>query len=204
MKIKLLETSEWKTRSSKDMGLIKSIEAETEDAGDRQLRFTISNGGVDRYNDRVIQSGWKLENYNTNPVVLFNHDEALIIGRCVEIGLVGDKLKATVEFLAGDTPHFGELADGVYRMLKGKYLNAVSVGFRVLDYDKVDDDARPRGCDYTSQDLLEFSIVTIPALPSALIEPGQRGAPIEQTKSFVWNDPEKRQRALDLVSKLNK
>lgn len=200
---KFLDTAEWKVTRNLAQPLSKSINAETEDAGDRRLKFTISTDDIDRYNDRVIQSGWKLNNYTTNGVVLFQHNESLVIGRCVEIAPLGNKLKATVEFLDRDTPHFGELADGVYTMLRGRFLNAVSVGFRVLDYEEVKDKDRPRGVDYTSMDLLEFSVVTIPALPQALLEPGQRSFVKTEATILTWADDAKRDRALKLIERLN-
>jgi phage head maturation protease len=55
----------------------------------------------------------------------------------------------------------------------GGYLKATSVGFMPLKYTFSKDPAREYGIDFLEQELLEFSIVTIPANPDALIDPGQ-------------------------------
>ena len=59
-------------------------------ARDRTFTFTLSTRDVDRANDTIDQSGWRLDNYKRNPVVLFSHDHrGLPIGRTVAIGVEG-------------------------------------------------------------------------------------------------------------------
>ncbi len=50
---------------------------------------------------------------------------------------------------------------------------STSVGFAPLKYAFTDDPQRRYGIDFLEQELLEFSIVTIPANPDALLDPGQ-------------------------------
>ena len=147
---------------------------------DRRIRFTISTATPDRENDVVRVSGWDLAAFRRNPVVLWGHDsDSLPIAKCVEIGVVGSKLQAVAEFVPADMPDVGPRAEAVLRMLRTGFLSATSVGFRPLSYE-IDDKRRDAfdwpGIDYTSQELMEFSVVSIPCLPEALIEPGQRTA----------------------------
>ena len=149
--------------------------------GDRQIRFTISSAAVDRAQDVVDQSGWDLSGYRRNPVVLLQHNSwDFPIGKCVDIGLEGGDLRATVEFVPADMPSgLGELAETTLRLCKEGFLSATSVGFRPIDWDVTSDPARGAddwlpGFDFRKQDLTEFSIVTVPCNPDAVIDPAHR------------------------------
>jgi len=94
--------------------------------GDRTMTFLSSNGEVDRDNDMVDPSGWDLEHFRRNPVVLWFHDyEALPIGRCTAIWAEEAGLHVTVEF-----PLQGVYPDQVYDLGKQGFISATSVGFK--------------------------------------------------------------------------
>jgi hypothetical protein len=76
------------------------------------------------------------------------------------------------------------LADVVYQMIKGGFLNAVSVGFSPIEWKQTSDKSRPGGIDFSKVELLEISIVPIPALPSALVQ--ARAAGIETRIFADW------------------
>lgn len=144
----------------------------SEAKGERCITFTISTGTVDRMGDTVAASGWDLGAYEKNPVVLWGHDyDHLPLGKGLDLKVEGSKLKATVQFIPFETPEIGSKAQAVFQLLKGGFLNAVSVGFRPIEYDFSDDPERDFGVDFTKQELLEFSVVTVPANPEALAEP---------------------------------
>lgn len=133
----------------------------------RTVRFILSTGEVDRYGDRIDPAGWRLANYRKNPVVLFAHDSsALPIGRCSFVGLVDGRLVGDIEFMSGE---MNPLADAIFEMVRGRFLNACSIGFAPLEFTRSTDPKRPGGIDFSSVELLEISIVPIPALPSALV-----------------------------------
>lgn len=146
------------------------------DSGHRRVRFTLSRPEVDREGDIVSLSGWVLEAYKNSPVVLWNHDHDRLVGRTVDIGLEDGALKGTVEFVPADTPVFGPLAEGLLRLCRAGFVHACSVGFRPLEWSIPQgemargDDFAP-GIDFLRQELVEWSLVGIPCLPSALIEP---------------------------------
>jgi HK97 family phage prohead protease len=145
---------------------------------DRRVKFTISTSSVDRERDTIAIAGWDLEAYAKNPVVLWGHcSHHLPIGKCLNIGPDGESLKAEVEFVPADMPEVGGLAEAVLRMCRTGFLSATSVGFRPLEYeianDRDDDDSWWPPMNFLRQELMEFSIVSIPANPEALIDPAE-------------------------------
>ncbi len=144
---------------------------------DRTLIFTISTASVDRMGDTIAVDGWKLDSFRKNPVVLWGHDaELLPVARANKIWVEDAKLKAEALFTPLGMARFN---DTVFEMLKQKFLNATSVGFAPLKYAFVDDPERRFGIDFIEQELLEFSIVSIPANPEALVEARAAGIDIE-------------------------
>lgn len=143
---------------------------------DRSLRFTISTGIVDREQDTIAVAGWDLSAFLRNPVVLWGHDSAALpIGRALDVGLQGSALKATVRFIPADTPERGQFAEAVYQLARQGFISATSVGFRPLQWDYTDDPERGAddwfpGIDFQRQELVELSIVTVPANPEALMD----------------------------------
>lgn len=143
-------------------------EVKAGDGDSRQVQFTISTGSTDRMNDRIDPKGWKLDRYRKNPVVLWAHDASLLpIARADKVWIEGDSLKAIATFVPKATLRF---ADTVLELIKGGFLSATSVGFMPLKWAFADDQARGFGIDFIESELLEFSIVPIPANAEALIE----------------------------------
>lgn len=148
----------------------------------RELQFTISTETVDRMGDTIKADGWELDAYRKNPVVLWGHDsDSLPVGKATRVWVEGGKLKATAEFTPEGMAKFN---DTVFAMLKDGFLNAVSVGFMPKDYKFTEDSDRRFGIDFLKQELLEFSVVSVPANPEALLDEkappvvGERGAEI--------------------------
>lgn len=138
------------------------IKAEMKAAGDgKTVSFIASTEAVDRMGDIVRQDGWDLTNYKRNPVVLFGHDHEKPIGRAHNVRVDAGKLKADLEF-ADDS--VDEFSAKIGRMVKAGFLNAVSVGFRVLE-------AKPikSGYEFVKSELLEISVVSVPANQEAIV-----------------------------------
>lgn len=93
----------------------------------------------------------------------------------MSIGVEDGKLKAVVQFMPASVPIFGPKAEGIYQMCLGGYLNATSVGFKPVEWsisrdpERKGDDMEP-GADFERAELVEFSIVSVPCNPEALIE----------------------------------
>jgi len=144
---------------------------------DGLTEFTISTGAVDREGDTIDPKGWDLGPYKKNPVVLWAHMHTLLpVGNSPDISLDGKKLRAAVEFTPeGEVP----FNDQVRRLVHGGFLKATSVGFLPRAWERSEDEDREGpfgpGFDFKSQELLEFSIVPVPANPEALIEAKAKG-----------------------------
>lgn len=134
----------------------------------RQLTFTISSESVDRMGDTIAVDGWQLDAYKKNPVVLWAHDSGgLPVAKSPRVWKERPKLRAETLFTS---PGLSAFNDTVLEMYKGGFLSATSVGFVPLKYAFTDDPKRRFGIDFLEQELLEFSLVPVPANADALIE----------------------------------
>lgn len=164
---------------------IKSI-----DEDKRQIDFIISTDRVDRMGDIITVNGWQLKEFRRNPVILFAHNSRVPpIGRAIKVGKADGALTATGEFME---PDLSEFADSIYRMYLGGYMRAVSVGFKPIEWERMeDDDERFTGIKFTKHELLEFSAVPVPANPDALIAARSAGIntrPLKEWAEMVLDD----------------
>lgn len=155
-------------------------EIKADDTANRRVSFTISTAEVDRDRDTVAVAGWNLDSYLKNPVVLWCHSYyGLPIARAVSVTPKAKALKAVAEFAPME---MYPLAETVYQMLRGGFLNATSVGFRPLKWVYNEDQG---GYEFTEQELLEFSVVPIPANPSALQDAKAAGLSMAPVKAWA-------------------
>jgi HK97 family phage prohead protease len=140
-------------QKSFEYGKIKSIDQEK-----RQAIFIFSDGLEDRHGDSLNPQGWKVENYMKNPVVLFGHNyRDLPVGKTVKTWVEnGKQLLGLIEFATH------EFAEDVWQLVVGEFLNAGSVGFIPLKWDETGEYT------FAEMELLEYSIVPVPANPRAL------------------------------------
>lgn len=132
-----------------------------------------STESVDRDGDILIASGAQLENYLKNPVVLYGHNYyGFPVAKTLEAEVVvGKGLRTRFQFAPKGT-HAD--IDAVRSLWEGGFLNAASVGFRPLKWQERKPSAdenfpswyAPRI--YTEWELLEWSIVPVPANQDAL------------------------------------
>jgi HK97 family phage prohead protease len=140
------------------------------ESDDRTIRFVASDETVDRYGDVVSAKGWQLDNFKANPIFLWGHNYDAPIGRVVKVGVEDGRLMSTARLASEGTSEF---IDGLWKLIKQKIVNAVSVGFTVNsedDYEAIrDEEERVVGLHFLRQELLEISLVAVPANPSALL-----------------------------------
>ncbi len=156
----------------------------------RNVTFTISTGAVDRDRDTVKVEGWRTDAYRKNPVVLWAHDSrSLTLARADFIGTTAGQLKATARFAApgkdydpAGWPSDHPSPETVMLMLRGGFLNATSVGF--IPMKSMWNDERG-GFDFAEQELLEFSIVPVPANPEALIDAKAAGIDVSGFRGWA-------------------
>ncbi len=141
-----------------------SAKSMTNAAGATVYRFVASTSNPDREGDRVMQD-WRLAAFKQNPVILFNHSYDRPIGKGT-VAVINGELIVDIEFDQAD-PFARSIQDKVE---KG-HLNAVSVRF-LADAATVNDHG---GYDMHSPELLEISVVSVPANAEALRVKGLNG-----------------------------
>ncbi len=150
-------------------GLRGGLRCEVRDAADGDapvMDFIASDESLDRYDEVISIDGWQLDNFKANPVIPDCHDYSSIskiLGRAQSIGVADGKLVNRVEFCV-DNP-MGNLA---YKMARGGFIKSQSVGFIPLEWVNGAGKDEP-GRKYTKQELLEVSLVVVPANPGATI-----------------------------------
>ena len=151
------------------MMVIKNLVCErVKTAGETSYSFIASNDKIDRMGDVINQSGWSLNAYKRNPVILFNHDSrSLPIGKG-SAEIIDGQLMIDIEFDEND-----ELAKKIKSKVEGGFLNAVSVGFkpiRAVERNTLNQEDKyygEYGTYFEKAELLEVSVVTIPANSNA-------------------------------------
>ena len=130
------------------------------------LDFIASDETLDRYDEIISASGWQLANYRRNPVFQNAHqygDVIFTLGKALITEVRDGRLYQRIQF-ATDVNPMARIAYGLYR---GKFLNAVSVGFIPVRWENGSAEKGFRR-KYVEQELLEVSAVGIPANPNAL------------------------------------
>ena len=143
------------------LGLVKSV-----DTVKKSVVAHVSTFGWDRMGERFEKGAWDLTNYKNNPVVLWGHDSSEPpIGKAIRLTEDDDGLFAEAQF-----DEMSDFAMEIFGLFERGYLNAFSVGFipKKFVYENIDNTAE-RGLVYLDAELLEFSAVSIPANPGALI-----------------------------------
>jgi len=147
-----------------------SVTAEAATEGEAAV--TISTDSPDRSRDRVMPGGADLTAFMKNPVVLFGHDyHSIPVGTATSIQTTEHGLTATWKWLTGDP-----FADRVKNAWDQGVLRAASIGFKPT---KDTFDEERRGFDYLEWELLEFSIVAVPANAEAVRTMKELGLPID-------------------------
>lgn len=136
------------------------------------LRFIAATEAVARDGMIIDSTGWQLDNYRSNPVVLWAHDytgHRPPIGRAeIAVDDTTGNLMADITFDSGDP-----FAVDVERKYRTGFMNAVSVGWNTIEMSPTGD-GRNLGR-VTKAELLDISAVPVPGDPGALIEREQRG-----------------------------
>lgn len=149
------------------------------DAATGHASFVFNTEDVGRDGHIVRNSGIQADNFRSNPVILFCHDDkSPPVGRAVNLAIGNSESRVTVQFTPRDLYPFGAT---VGELVKARYLNAVSESWNPIKYK-----LRPGGdgVDFLEVDLLEISIVPIPALPQAIAT--ARSAGIDTAPMFEW------------------
>jgi len=150
-------------------------EAEVVSEKDRILRFRVSDETPDRAGDIVRQAGIDWSKWEKNPVILLAHDYSdFPVGKGVDHGRAQRGSWVDVKFASKDQYDRAEVA---YQLAKppDRYLNATSIGFIPMKtYSPENEKERkelnlgPFGVVFEKSELLEVSLVSVPANPNAV------------------------------------
>lgn len=126
-----------------------------EKAKDGSLVAVASTNSVDRHGEVVDNNGWDLKAYKKNPLILWAHDHSIpAIGMSAKTWVEGEgkKAKLMIKPVFHDVT---EQAKALKALVDMGVLKALSVGFKPLD--------SPDGVTFTKNELLEVSLVNVPA-----------------------------------------
>ena len=130
-------------------------------------RITISTGALDRDLDRVIPAGGQVENYLKNPVVQWGHnyrDPWATVGKTNSIEITTDKIE--VDFDLRPAVNDADPQNIVLLLWGEEFVKSGSIGFNPNWEKAVENDEG--GFDFHSWELLEWSLVPVPANQEAL------------------------------------
>jgi HK97 family phage prohead protease len=153
----------WENRS----GASKEIVHKTHAAPVEGRAFILSDETPDRLGDIISTEGWDTVAFQKNPVALFNHNSNFPIGRWRNVRVENKALRGELEMAAEG---ISARIDEIRKLVDAGILKAVSVGFRPSKSEPLDpsDKSFFAAQRYLSQELVECSLVSVPANPNAL------------------------------------
>lgn len=149
------------------------------------IRGVFSTSAEDRHGEIVDQSGWHLDQFMQNPVVLFAHDHYQpAIGKVVELSIDNGELIGAIQFAAKEY----DFANTIFQLYAAGFMRAFSVGFMNTKYviDQENDQVT-----LTENTLYEISCVNVPANAEALaLSKGIDMEPFHKLKAGDHRKPE--------------
>jgi hypothetical protein len=164
-----------------------AVEAKVLNETEGLVRYVASDETLDCYNEIVRADGWRFTHFSKNAPFVDSHDYSTVgklLGQVVNFDVVGGQLVEDVRYAL--TPGGNTLADWVFKMVRDKFLRAVSVGFvpsrwaskwdsdktsllaQIADLKLDAATAAKLCCVYIEQEQIELSQCVIGANPNAL------------------------------------
>lgn len=138
-----------------DTEMKKGFFLELQKAADGGLVAVASTNSIDRHGEVVDNNGWDIKAYKKNPLILWAHDHSVpAIGLSAKTWVEGTGKKA--QLMINPVFHdVTEQAKALKTLVEMGVLKALSVGFKPLE--------SPDGVTFTKNELLEVSLVNVPA-----------------------------------------
>jgi HK97 family phage major capsid protein/HK97 family phage prohead protease len=151
----------WEERSAGKKKVVRKTHSQEVIVG---REFVLSDASMDRFGDTINPHGWSLDNFKRNPIALFNHDKSFVIGKWENMRVLNNALRSHLRLApAGTSPRIDEIR----RLVDADILIATSVGFLPIEMaPKTKSGAK--GDVYKRQELVEASLVSVPANPNTL------------------------------------
>ena len=140
------------------------------------IKGVFSTADEDRHGEIVDQKSWQMDDYLKNPVVLFGHDHNQpAIGKIINLFFNAEgNLEGEIQFAAKEY----EFANTIFKLYKGGYMRAFSVGFQNEEVDIIENGTKVI---LKKNTLFEISTVNVPANQLALAKSkGIDTAPLEK------------------------
>lgn len=154
------------------------VRAKPEKLTGRRVRHVASDESADRMGDVIRVKGWDLRPFRKNPQLLFNHNHDAPLGQVAEIGAAEHKGAPALLSESDLYPDekLTEERQVIARLAEDGDLPAVSVGFLPRKTSRPDSPEERQalglgewGVLYEKAELLELSVVTVPANSNALM-----------------------------------
>jgi HK97 family phage prohead protease len=139
--------------------LIRKTHTSSADDGDE---FIFSDATVDRYGDSIDPNGWDIRNFLRNPIALFGHQGGFPIGTWKNVQVKDGALRGRLVMAAKGT---SARIDELRALRDAGILKAVSVGFSPIESEPL---MQTGGTKYVRSELVEVSLVSVPANPNAM------------------------------------
>lgn len=110
---------------------------------------------TDRGNERIPPEAWDLDNYAKNPIIFFNHDRNIPIGKAIEFKVTDEGLKIKARISRSNEAPIPMIRD----LIEEGILSTFSVGFDDHNTARKSQDGEVL---FDRAELLETSVVTIP------------------------------------------
>ncbi|MDE3038592.1 MAG: HK97 family phage prohead protease, partial [Pseudomonadota bacterium] len=143
-----------------------AVSAQIKELGENEVEVIISTSAIARDGHILEPAGCDLTNYKSNPIVLWQHNPDVPVGRAADLAVDGDKIRARILFAPAGV---SAKADEVRGLVKTGIVSGVSVGFDVLDSEPLDPKKPYSGQRFTKWELLECSFCSVPADPGAAV-----------------------------------
>ena len=117
---------------------------------------------VDRGNDFIDPKAWDLKNFEKNPVILFNHNSDMVIGKAPKMEPTEQGLMIQARISSSKAPDITKIRD----LIKEGMLTAFSVGFDPKEEQKDNNGVNQ----ITKAELFEVSVVGVPMNQDSIFE----------------------------------
>jgi len=173
-----------------DIRYIKSAVGELNAKG--EFVGVASTQALDREGDIITQEGWVLDEFQSGGPLLWSHNVGIPApGRILWAKVDGEGDDAKLVYKAR-LHRKNQFSRELYDLVKSGYITSVSVGFRAIDHEPLDIQDPLGGRRFTKQELMEISLVNVPALPQATIT-AVKGMGLKSDiirKAFGLDEPE--------------
>ena len=160
----------------KVFNLTSTFKSHTDEDGSIKIRGMASTTDFDRAGDSISADAWTkggLNNFEKNPIILFNHDYNRPIGRATKVKATDGGLELTAKI--------SKAAKDVAELVKDGVLGAFSVGFRVKDADYIEE---TDGLRIKDAELFEVSVVSVPCNQTATFSLAKSFDSMEEYEDF--------------------